>query len=99
MHKILKIFWKSLNKKFKLYFLISIFFSIISSISEMLTIGSFLPLVTLVLSPETSDNSILNFLLSINNKLSLGFENNLIYYFSIIFLFFVALSTITRVVY
>ena len=98
MHKILKIFWKSLNKKFKLYFLISIFFSIISSISEMLTIGSFLPLVTLVLSPETSDNSILNFLLSINNKLSLGFENNLIYYFSIIFLFFVALSTITRVV-
>ena len=87
MHKILKIFWKSLNKKFKLYFLISIFFSIISSISEMLTIGSFLPLVTLVLSPETSDNSILNFLLSINNKLSLGFENNLIYYFSIIFLF------------
>ena len=87
MHKILKIFWKSLNKKFNLFFLISIFFSIISSISEMLTIGSFLPLVTLVLSPETSDNSILNFLLSINNKLSLGFENNLIYYFSIIFYF------------
>ncbi len=98
MYKILKIFWKSLNKKFKLYFLISIFFSILSSISEMLTIGSFLPLVTLVLSPETSDNSILNFLLSINNKLSLGFEDNLIYYFSIIFLFFVAFSTITRVI-
>ena len=97
MHQILKIFWKSLNSKFRSYFLISIAFSIISSIAEMLTIGSFLPLISFLISPESTDNYIFNYVINLNLKYPLGFENNLIGYLSLIFLSFVILSTLTRI--
>ncbi len=97
MYQILKIFWKSLNSKFRIYFLISITFSIISSIAEMLTIGSFLPLISFLIAPETTDNLIFNYIINLNLKFPLGFENNLIAYLSLIFLFFVIFSTLTRI--
>lgn len=97
MYQILKIFWKSLNSKFRIYFLISITFSIISSIAEMLTIGSFLPLISFLIAPEFTDNYIFNYAINLNLKYPLGFEDSVIGYLSLIFLSFVILSTLTRV--
>ena len=97
MYQIFKTFWKSLNSKFKLYFIISIVFSLISSIAEMMTIGSFLPLIGFVIAPEVTDNLILSYIIDLNSNYPLGFENNLIGYLSMIFLLFVIISTLTRI--
>ena len=95
MYKIFKTFWKSLNSKFKLYFIISIVFSLISSIAEMMTIGSFLPLIGFVIAPEVTDNLILSYIIDLNSNYPLGFENNLSY-LSMIFLLFVIIKHVNK---
>lgn len=96
MIKIFKSFWQSLNKKFRIYFFISIFFTCLSSLAEMLTIGTFLPLVSVVLSSSPETNIFIKYLMEINEKFSLGYENNLMLYFALIFLFLVVTSSFTR---
>lgn len=98
MYKIYKTFWSSLNSKFRYYFIISIIFSIISSISEVLTISAFLPLISFILSPNGNEIVFLKFLVELNSKFSLGFENNILIYLSIIFLFFIILSSSLRII-
>ena len=55
MIKLLVIFWKNFSKKKKIYFIAAFFFIIFLSISEMLTIASFVPVVQLVLFSNTED--------------------------------------------
>ena len=96
MIKIFKSFWNSLNKKFRIYFFISIIFTIVSSIAEMLTIGTFLPLISVVLTSTPEENFFIKFLININQNFSLGYENNLMVYFAVIFLSLVVISSFTR---
>ena len=63
----------------------------------MLTIGSFLPLISFLIAPEFTDNYIFNYAINLNLKYPLGFEDSVIGYLSLIFLSFVILSTLTRV--
>tara|TARA_B100001093_G_C26830021_1_gene1015712 strand:- start:624 stop:2363 length:1740 start_codon:yes stop_codon:yes gene_type:complete len=97
MIKIFKIFWKSLNRKFRTYFFISIGFTLLSSVAEMLTIGTFLPLISVIISSSPEQNVFIKYLVEFNDKFSLGFENDLLIFFAIVFLTLVAISTFTRV--
>lgn len=55
MIKLLIIFWKNFSKKKKIYFIAAFFFITFLSVSEMLTIVSFVPVVQLVLFSNTED--------------------------------------------
>ena len=62
----------------------------------MLTIGTFLPLISVVLTSTPEENFFIKFLININQNFSLGYENNLMVYFAVIFLSLVVISSFTR---
>jgi ATP-binding cassette subfamily B protein len=85
--------FKFLDKKKKIAIIFAIFFTIISSLIEILSIGAIIPFVSSILSYEHSYfyKNVLNFLNKINFNLSRP-----VLFFSIIFLFLIILSNLIR---
>jgi ATP-binding cassette subfamily B protein len=95
----LNLYLKSLkyfNKKQKLSNFYTIFFSVLSSFAELISIGSVVPFLILIINPESVYNS--NFY-----KIFLGdtiiATDKLIFFIFIFFIFLIAISTLLKVIY
>jgi len=95
----LNLYLKSLkyfNKKQKLSNFYTIFFSVLSSFAELISIGSVVPFLILIINPESVYNS--NFY-----KMFLGdtiiATDKLIFFIFIFFIFLIAISTLLKVIY
>jgi ATP-binding cassette subfamily B protein len=94
---ILKIFWfKIFFKKRKIFFLV-IFLILLGSISEMLTLASFLPVISIILSPEIKNLWIVQVLDSLLSKLDISVFDNLSYYIFGLFILIIILNTLLKI--
>lgn len=77
--KIFITFWKLLEKKEKIFFLIIIFFSIIQALLELIGIAAVIPFVTYLLKPESISN--IEFLSKYVDLKEISLKQNVIFFF------------------
>lgn len=89
--------YKYISRSLKLKLFIIIILSIISGLSEILTLGSVIPFLSILLDiNEAEKNIFAQYIISLFKYLNIGSEN-LIINFAIIFIILVLLSTILRI--
>jgi len=96
IYNILKTFWQKIFFDKKKSVILVIILITISSLSEMLTIATFLPVVNLILSPEILDFYIIKVFISIFDKFGLKIENNITYYIFGIFIIIILVNTFIK---
>jgi ATP-binding cassette, subfamily B, bacterial PglK len=91
------VIYQYISKPFKIQLVLIIFLSVISGLTEILTLGSIIPFLSILLNINSVENNVLaQFIISFTDFLSLSSEN-LIVNVSFIFLSFVILSTVLRI--
>ena len=96
IYNILNTFWQKIFFDKKKSVILVIILITISSLSEMLTIATFLPVVNLILSPEILDFYIIKVFISIFDKFGLKIENNITYYIFGIFIIIILVNTFIK---
>ena len=96
--KDLFIIFRYVSKPFKIKLIIIIFLSIISGLSEILTLGSVIPFLSILLDVDSAqNNALVQFIFSLISFLNLN-SDNVIINVSLIFIIFVIISTILRII-
>lgn len=96
IYNILKTFWKKIFFDNKITALLVITLIIISSLFEMLTIATFLPVVNFILTSELKDYYIVNIIVVFFENFGLNIKNYITYYIFGIFIIVILLNTFIR---
>ena len=96
IYNILKTFWKKIFFDNKITVLLVITLIIISSLFEMLTIATFLPVVNFILTSELKDYYIVNIIVVFFENIGLNIINYITYYIFGIFIIVILFNTFIR---